>query len=96
MTRPHPHSVPALGAFTARCYGKGAVSAISRKNQVTIPKQVLEAAGLAPGDDVRITSAGPGRVELVKTEDLIDEFAGALDNRAYPPGYLDDVRRGWE
>lgn len=71
------------------------MSAISRKNQVTIPKHVLEAAGLAPGDDVQISSAGPGRVELVKSEDLIDEFAGALDDSIYPPGYLDDVRRGW-
>jgi AbrB family looped-hinge helix DNA binding protein len=71
------------------------MSAISRKNQVTIPKDVLEAAGLAAGDDVRITSTGPGRVELVKTEDLIAEFAGRLDDASYPPGYLEEVRRGW-
>lgn len=71
------------------------MSAISRKNQVTIPKAVLKAAGLVPGDDVQITSAGPGRVELVKTDDLIEEFAGCLDDSVYPPGYLEDVRRGW-
>jgi hypothetical protein len=55
----------------------------------------MRQAGLAPGDDVRISSVGPGRIELVKTEELIDEFAGALDETAYPPGYLDEVRRGW-
>jgi AbrB family looped-hinge helix DNA binding protein len=71
------------------------MSAISRKNQVTIPKDVLQAAGLTAGDDVRITSAGPGRIELVKTDDLIEEFAGRLGEDAYPPGYLEEVRRGW-
>jgi bifunctional DNA-binding transcriptional regulator/antitoxin component of YhaV-PrlF toxin-antitoxin module len=71
------------------------MSAISRKNQVTLPKDALDASGLAAGDDVRITSAGPGRLEIVKTEDLIAEFAGSLDSTVYPPGYLDEVRRGW-
>jgi AbrB family looped-hinge helix DNA binding protein len=71
------------------------MSAISRKNQVTIPKAVLEAAGLAAGDDVQIASTGPGRIELVKSAELVDEFAGSLDDRAYPPGYLDDLRAGW-
>lgn len=71
------------------------MSAVSRKNQVTIPADVMREAGLAPGDDVRIRSVGPGRLELVKTDELIDEFAGALDDAAYPPGYLDEVRRGW-
>jgi AbrB family looped-hinge helix DNA binding protein len=42
------------------------MSAISRKHQVTIPKDVLTASGLSAGDDVRITSGGPGRIELVK------------------------------
>ena len=71
------------------------MSAISRKNQVTIPADVLRAAGLGPGDDVRITTVGPGHLELVKTNALIDEYAGALGADVYPPGYLDDVREGW-
>ena len=37
------------------------MSAISRKNQITIPADVLRAAGLGPGDDVRVTTLGPGR-----------------------------------
>ncbi len=71
------------------------MSKISRKNQVTIPRDVLDAAGLGPGDDVRITSATPGRIELARTADLIDELAGSFDDTVYPPGYLEEVRRGW-
>jgi len=72
-----------------------AVSAISGKNQITIPVEVLRAAGLRSGDDVRVASIGPGRVELVKTDELIGEYAGSFDETVYPPGYLDEVRRGW-
>ncbi len=72
------------------------MSVLSRKNQITIPVEVMRAAGLAPGDDVRVRSVGPGRIELIKGDDLIDEFAGSLDAAAYPPGYLEEVRAGWE
>jgi AbrB family looped-hinge helix DNA binding protein len=71
------------------------VSAISRKNQITIPADVLRAAGLAPGDDVRVSTVGPGHIELVKTEALVERYAGSVGEEVYPPGYLDDVRRGW-
>jgi AbrB family looped-hinge helix DNA binding protein len=71
------------------------VSAISRKNQITIPADVLRAAGLAPGDDVRVSTVGQGHIELVKTEALVERYAGSVGEEVYPPGYLDDVRRGW-
>jgi AbrB family looped-hinge helix DNA binding protein len=71
------------------------MSAVSRKNQITIPADVMREAGLAPGDDVRVRSVGPGRIELVKRDELVEEFAGCLDETAYPPGYLEEVRRGW-
>jgi AbrB family looped-hinge helix DNA binding protein len=71
------------------------MSTISRKNQITIPADVLRAAGLGPGDDVRVSPRGPGHIELVKTDSLIDEYAGSLGADVYPPGYLEEVREGW-
>lgn len=68
---------------------------VSRKNQITIPAEAMRDAGIAAGDDLRVRSAGPGRLELVKVSELIEEFAGTLDAEAYPPGYLDEVRDGW-
>lgn len=71
------------------------MSAISRKNQITIPADVLRAAGLEPGDDVRVSRVGPGHIELVKSDALIERYAGSLGDDVYPPGYLDEVREGW-
>jgi AbrB family looped-hinge helix DNA binding protein len=71
------------------------MSLVSRKNQVTIPANVMRDAGLKPGDDIRVRTIGPGRVEFVKTDELIADFAGRLDVETYPAGYLDDVRSGW-
>jgi AbrB family looped-hinge helix DNA binding protein len=71
------------------------MSLVSRKNQITIPAEVMREAGLEPGDDVRVRTVGPGRIEMVKTEELIEEFAGRLDSGVYPPEYLADVRAGW-
>ena len=40
-------------------------------------------------------SVGPGRVELVKSDELIAEYAGSFDKTVYPNGYLNEVRDGW-
>jgi bifunctional DNA-binding transcriptional regulator/antitoxin component of YhaV-PrlF toxin-antitoxin module len=71
------------------------MSVISRKNQVTLPVNALRAAGLEPGDDLRVQAVGPGRLELVRADDLIGEFAGVFDADVYPDGYLDGLRREW-
>lgn len=68
---------------------------ISRKNQVTLPVEALRDAGLAAGDDLRVAAVGPGRLELVRVDELVDEFAGVFDEKVYPNGYLDDLRREW-
>lgn len=71
------------------------MSVISRKNQITLPVDALRAAGLEPGDDVRVEAVGPGRLELVLADDLVQEFAGVFDASVYPEGYLDKLRREW-
>lgn len=71
------------------------MSIISRKNQITLPVDVLREAGLEPGDDVRIQVVGPGKVELVRADDLVEEFAGVFDATVYPKGYLEELRREW-
>ena len=71
------------------------MSIISRKNQVTLPVEALREAGLEAGDDVTVRAAGAGRLELVRAEDLAREFAGVVDAKVYPPGYLDELRREW-
>ncbi len=71
------------------------MSVISRKNQITLPVDALRAAGLEPGDDVRVEVVGPGRLELVLADDLVQEFAGVFDANVYPEGYLDKLRREW-
>ena len=71
------------------------MSVISRKNQVTLPVDALRAAGLEPGDDVRVEAVGPGRLELVRADELVQEFAGVFDAEVYPEGYLDELRREW-
>lgn len=68
---------------------------VSRKNQVTIPVDVLGAAGIGPGDELKVEAAGRGRVVLVRPQSLIEKYAGSLPS-VFPPGYLGELRSEWE
>ncbi len=67
---------------------------ISAKHQVTIPVDALTGAGLRVGDRLRAEISGPGQIALVREEDPLDRFAGALTG-VYPDRYLEDLRREW-
>jgi bifunctional DNA-binding transcriptional regulator/antitoxin component of YhaV-PrlF toxin-antitoxin module len=67
---------------------------ISVKHQVTLPVDALAGAGLKIGDRLRADVNGPGQITLVREDDPLEQFAGALTG-VYPEGYLDDLRREW-
>ncbi len=67
---------------------------ISGKHQVTLPVDALARAGLKVGDRLRADVSGPGQITLVREDDPLEQFAGALTG-VYPEGFLDDLRREW-
>ena len=67
---------------------------VSAKNQVTIPQDALVRAGLKVGDRLRAKVGRPGELILVREEDPVDRFAGALTG-AFAPDELDELRREW-
>jgi bifunctional DNA-binding transcriptional regulator/antitoxin component of YhaV-PrlF toxin-antitoxin module len=67
---------------------------VSAKHQVTIPIDALAQAGLKAGDRLRAEVRGPGEVVLVREDDPLTQFAGALTD-VYPAGELEELRHGW-
>jgi bifunctional DNA-binding transcriptional regulator/antitoxin component of YhaV-PrlF toxin-antitoxin module len=67
---------------------------VSRKHQATIPVDALHKAGLRAGDELRVEAAGPGRIVLVRADNLIAHYAGSLPG-VYPAGYLGELRDEW-
>ena len=61
---------------------------------MTLPVATLQQAGLRTGDTLRAEVRGPGEILLVRDEDPLDRFAGALTG-VYRPGELDELRDEW-
>ena len=71
---------------------------VTSKYQATIPQAAAEAAGIQPGDEMRVEAAGDGRVILTREEDPVDALA-ALGERLgihHPRGHLEVLRAEWE
>jgi bifunctional DNA-binding transcriptional regulator/antitoxin component of YhaV-PrlF toxin-antitoxin module len=64
---------------------------ISSKNQVTLPVDALEEAGLRAGDAVTIEADGPGTITVRRATGHIASALGVFDG-LYEPGYLDRLR----
>lgn len=54
----------------------------------------LRDAGIRTGDTLRAEVRGTGEVVLIRDEDPLDRFAGALTG-VYEPGELDELRDEW-
>ena len=61
---------------------EGVVLALGRvqsRGQITLPRQVRQAAQIQPGDSVTIQAVGPGRIEVkvvrrLTLQDLLDRY----------------------
>jgi bifunctional DNA-binding transcriptional regulator/antitoxin component of YhaV-PrlF toxin-antitoxin module len=68
---------------------------VSAKNQVTLPLEAMQLAGIRAGDTLRAEVRGPGEVVLTRDAGPLTRFAGALTG-VYPPGGLDELRDEWD
>jgi bifunctional DNA-binding transcriptional regulator/antitoxin component of YhaV-PrlF toxin-antitoxin module len=68
---------------------------VSSKNQVTLPVDVMRAAGLRAGDDVTIRPLGDGEVVVAARASRVRRHAGIADG-IYRAGELDELRDEWD
>jgi len=67
---------------------------VSSKNQVTLPVEVMRAAGLEPGDEVTIRPIGDGEVLVAARGSRVRRHAGIVAG-IYRPAELDQLRDEW-
>jgi AbrB family looped-hinge helix DNA binding protein len=68
---------------------------ISSKHQITIPKRVMDATGLAAGDRIVAVANGAGQVVLRRVEDPIEKYSGALTGKL-DRRLIDALRKEWD
>jgi bifunctional DNA-binding transcriptional regulator/antitoxin component of YhaV-PrlF toxin-antitoxin module len=67
---------------------------VSSKTQVTLPVDVMRAAGLAPGDEVTVRRVADGEVLVAIRGSRVRRHAG-IAHGIYEPGELDRLRNEW-
>ncbi len=73
---------------------------LSANNQVTLPKSVVNALGLAHGAELRVEARGdvvvlsPVEDPTARRQRLLAEIEGRFSG-LYEPGYLDRLRDEW-
>jgi AbrB family looped-hinge helix DNA binding protein len=74
---------------------------LSSKGQITVPADVLRAAGLRQGDQLKVELDRAERIVLTPTESLGDRRRAAIERTAgslrgvYAPRELDRLRDEW-
>ena len=68
---------------------------MSRKNQVTLPVDVVVRAGLKPGDSMVVELKTSGEIVLRPEVDPLERHIGSMTGM-FPPDYLRNLRDEWE
>ena len=71
------------------------VTRISSKHQVTLPVEALRQAHLRPGDELRVTVDGQGRLSLTAVRDPLEELIGSAPGLSADTD-LESLRDEWE
>lgn len=79
---------------------KQRLTKVSSKNQITLPVAALRAAGVGPGDQLRVEVVADGVFRLVRLRDpwwdLFEETAGSMPWLTGAREELDELRDEWE
>lgn len=68
--------------------------AISRKNEIVIPREALKALGVKPGDKLAVVVCSD-RVLLVRRPKSYRNALRGLGEGVYPPEHLKKERNSW-
>ncbi len=71
------------------------ITRVSSKHQITLPVDALREAGLRPGDELRVTVDGRGRLVLTAVQDPLEELIGSAPGLSAITD-LEALRNEWE